>query len=227
MNCIHQPPRKGYQTAKMLLEKRYGDPHRLLGSCKKEIKKWQQLKLGEAPGLRKFSNNPHIISLLLSKLSVVKMRTNSIMEPSFSDLILFITEQTTFLNDPLFSRDAVAQKQEKKKKYKRKKKVNNFLAKTEIQTNEPFKLKAQNEEIDCPICGKSHGIEDCEDFLKLGIQERSKMIFIKNGCYGCYQRVSRMHNAKNCTNRNVCKVCNGKDATTLYGLVLRNDNSQK
>ena len=105
--------------------------------------------------------------------------------------------------------------------------MNNFLAKTEIQTNEPFKLKAQNEEIDCPICGKSHGIEDCEDFLKLGIQERSKMIFIKNGCYGCYQRVSRIHNAKNCTNRNVCKVCNGKDATTLYGLVLRNDNSQK
>ena len=27
MNCIHQPPREGYQIAKMLLEKRYGDPH--------------------------------------------------------------------------------------------------------------------------------------------------------------------------------------------------------
>ena len=99
----------------MLLEKRYGDPHRLLGSYKKEIKKWQQLKLGEAPGFRKFSNNPHIIYLLLSKLSVVKMRTNSIMEPSFSDLILFITEQTTLLNDPLFSRDAVAQYQERRR----------------------------------------------------------------------------------------------------------------
>ena len=125
------------------------------------------------------------------------MRTNSIMEPSCSDLILFISEQTTLLNDPLFSRDAVAQYQEKKEKYDRKKKVNNFLAKTEIQTNEPFKLKAQNEEIDSPICGKSHGIEDCEDFLKSGIQERSKMIFIKNGCYGCHQRASRMHNTKN------------------------------
>ena len=27
MNCIHQPPREVYQIAKMLLEKRYGDPH--------------------------------------------------------------------------------------------------------------------------------------------------------------------------------------------------------
>ena len=101
----------------------------------------------------------------------------------------------------MFSRDAVAQYQEKKEKYDRKKKVNNFLAKTDIQTNEPFKLKAQNEEIECPICGKSHGIEECEDFLKLGTEERSKLIFLK--------------------------VCNGKHATTLHGLVLRNDNSHK
>ena len=36
-----------------------------------------------------------------------------------------------------------------------------------------------------------------------------------------------MHNAKNCTNRKVCKVCNGKHPTTLHGLVLGKDNSQK
>ena len=155
------------------------------------------------------------------------MRGISTMEPSLSDLILFIDEETTLLNDALFSRDAVSQNQEKKEKYDQKKKVNTFLAKTEIQTNESFKLKAQKEEIECPVCGKSHGIENCEDFLKLGIEERSKMIFKKKLCYGCYQKVSRMHNAKNCTNRKVCKVCNGKHPTTLHGLVLRKDNSQK
>ena len=116
------------------------------------------------------------------------------MEPSLSDLILFINEETTLLHDALFSRDAVSQYQEKKEKYDRKKKVNTFVAKTEIQTNESFKLKAQKQETEC---------------------------------YGCYQKVSRMHNAKNCTNRKVCKVCNGKHPTTLHGLVLRKDNSQK
>ena len=146
------------------------------------------------------------------------------MEPR---LILFIDEETTLLNDPLFSRDAVSQYQEKKEKYDRKKKVNTFLAKTEIQTNESFKLKAQKEENEYSVCRKSHSIEDCEDFLKLGIEERSKMIFKKKLCYGCYQKVSRMHNAKNCTNRKVCKVCNGKHPTTLHGLVLRKDNWQK
>ena len=56
MNYIHQPFIEVYQTAKMLLEKRHGDPHRLLGSYRKEIKEWQQLKLGDAAGFRKFSN---------------------------------------------------------------------------------------------------------------------------------------------------------------------------
>ena len=41
------------------------------------------------------------------------------------------------------------------------------------------------------------------------------------------QKVSRMHNGKNRTNRKVCKVCNGKHPTTLHELVLRKGNSQK
>ena len=76
-------------------------------------------------------------------------------------------------------------------------------------------------------CGKSHGIKNYADFLKLSIEERNKMIFKKKLCYGCYQKVSRMYNAKNCTNRKICKVCSGKHPTTLHGLVLRKDNSQK
>ena len=28
------------------------------------------------------------------------------------------------------------------------------------------------EEIECPVCGKSHSIKDCEEFLKLGNEER-------------------------------------------------------
>ena len=58
------------------------------------------------------------------------------MKPSLSDLILLIDEETTLLTDPLFSRDAVSQYQEKKEKYDRKKKGNTFLAKIEIQTSE-------------------------------------------------------------------------------------------
>ena len=112
--------------------------------------------MGDTAGFRKFSNflircqnvterdnwnlldNPDIICLLLSKLPgvlldrwnrrVFNMRRNSTMEPRLSDLILFIDEETTLLNDPLFSRDAVSKYQEKKEKYDQNKKVNTFLA---------------------------------------------------------------------------------------------------
>ena len=56
------------------------------------------------------------------------MGRNSTMEPSLSHLILFIDEETTLLNDSLFSRDAVSKYQEKKEKYDQNKKVNTFLA---------------------------------------------------------------------------------------------------
>ena len=39
------------------------------------------------------------------------------MEPSLSDPVLFIDEETTLLNDPLVSRDVASQYQEKKEKY--------------------------------------------------------------------------------------------------------------
>ena len=71
----------------------------------------------------------------------------------------------------MFSRHAVSQYQEKKEKYDRKKKVNTFLGKTEIQTNDSFKLKAQKEEIECSVYGKSHGIENCGDFM--GVTKKS------------------------------------------------------
>ena len=45
MNCIHQRPDKGYKIEKMFLEKRYGDPHRLLVSYRKEIKEWSQIRM--------------------------------------------------------------------------------------------------------------------------------------------------------------------------------------
>ena len=71
------------------------------------------------------------------------MRKSSIKEPILLDLVVFINEETRLLNDPLFSRDAVSRYQEKRRRRsmtERKRGVATFLAKTEIQANESFKL---------------------------------------------------------------------------------------
>jgi len=39
-HCIQQPPATGYALAKTLLERHYGNPHRILSAYRKEMKIW-------------------------------------------------------------------------------------------------------------------------------------------------------------------------------------------
>ena len=74
------------------------------------------------------------------------------------------------------------------------------------------KLKFGNR---CPLCSESHDIEDCVFFLQQTMEERSKL------CYGCFEEVTKEHNAKSCANQRRCKVCNGKHPAALHGYVRK------
>ena len=55
-HCIHLAPFIGYDTAIMLLNKRYGNPLLLLASYRKEIESLALVKPGNAMGFTKFHN---------------------------------------------------------------------------------------------------------------------------------------------------------------------------
>ena len=85
-NCIQLPPEDGFKTAKYLLNERYGSPHRLIATYRREIKQWPQIKSGDAVAYQKLQsslikcknighlqswnvfNTPDIMCMLLSKL---------------------------------------------------------------------------------------------------------------------------------------------------------------
>ena len=46
--CVQQATHFGFQNTKMLLEKRYGDPHKIYASYRKEIKNSSPIKYGDA-----------------------------------------------------------------------------------------------------------------------------------------------------------------------------------
>ena len=48
--------KEGYETAKQMMHKLYGDPHRVIAAYRKEIKQWPQIKPGDAEAYRKFHN---------------------------------------------------------------------------------------------------------------------------------------------------------------------------
>ena len=85
-NCIQLPSNEGFKYAKYLLEKVYGNPHKILTNYRKEIRQWPQIKFEDARAFRKFHtfllkcrsmsfnqrwnarDSPDIICMLMSKL---------------------------------------------------------------------------------------------------------------------------------------------------------------
>ena len=55
-HCMQLPSNEGFKNAKYLLEKVYGNPHKIIVPCRREIKQWPQIKFGDAKGFRKFHN---------------------------------------------------------------------------------------------------------------------------------------------------------------------------
>ena len=55
-NCIHLPPKEGYEIEKQMMHKLYGDPHRVIAAYCKEINQWPQIKPRDAEACRKFHN---------------------------------------------------------------------------------------------------------------------------------------------------------------------------
>ena len=114
----------------------------------------------------------------------------------------FVFDETTLVNDPIFSRDAVqeyVQTPDKRydrkhdKKYDRRNKYGNFAT------------KGGEVEVKCSLCEGNHDLDDCSSFLQFELQERSKWLYNNKLCYGCLNAISVNHNARNCKNRRNAK----------------------
>ena len=47
-NCLYLPASEGYKEAIRMVNKRYGDPQKILAAYRKEIKDWPIMKAGDA-----------------------------------------------------------------------------------------------------------------------------------------------------------------------------------
>ena len=130
-NCIQLPSELGFRTAKQLLTERFGDPHIITASYRKEIKQWPQIKAGDAGAYRRFQNflvkcenidhlqswnvlnTPDIICMLLSKLlgsardkwsrKVLTIQRRGNREPEMAGFIQFVNDETLIVTDPVYS----------------------------------------------------------------------------------------------------------------------------
>ena len=135
-HCIQQPANIGYENARSLLEKKYGNPHSILAAYRKEIKMWPQLTPADGAAFQKLHNflikcesatygqtwnaldTPEMMCLVLSKVpghtrerwnrSVMSIWSRYLRESDFADPIHFADDEATLVNDPLFSTEALS-----------------------------------------------------------------------------------------------------------------------
>ena len=227
--CIHKDPKDGYIFAKQLLEKRFGDHHRILAEYRKQLREWKPLKSGDGAAYRKFYSfllkcsclvdgrlwsaldSTDNLRTILSKLpgatrdrwnrKVLHIRTK-LREPDLNDLISFVDNENVLVNDPLYSRDA----------------LNDIVVNNPSQDSKyPGKIKTYNVNhhvTTCACCGKNHELDVCNTFNNKDLRDRIKIIMKSRLCFGCF---SKSHIIKDCRYRKTCHKCNEKHPTSIHG----------
>ncbi|XP_066912660.1 uncharacterized protein [Clytia hemisphaerica] len=242
-HCIQLPSAYGYSSALDILKKRFGNPHLILSAYRNQIKNMQSLRFSNPKGFREFLNHltkwqtfycdhsnvldsPETIRLLLEKLppplidrwnrKAMILRQSNATEPTLKHFVAFMEQETTLVNDPLYSRHAIGKDSSPKQLEKGHSRNSRRSFKTAATKNEQTpRIKI------CPFCEQQHDAEDCPVILAKDINQRSIMIRSKKLCFGCLQKMTHDHNARTCTRRRTCKVCRSKHATILHGFKFR------
>lgn len=232
--CIHLPPAEGYKYAKELLQRRYGDKHRIACEYMKELKNWPKLKANDSASYRKLQSfiikfeanmisrhstydTPELIQLLSKKLPirgqftwnrfVLKIRKTG-REVKLKDFIGWIEEETTLVDDPLFSMEALSEDKSKSTFIEHPKRTKSFLV-------------GESKEVICAMCHGNHDLDECAQYLRLKIDDRRKFLFRCRLCFACYKPTSTSHSARTCERKRSCAECHGQHPTGLHGFVRK------
>ena len=125
------------------------------------------------------------------------------------------------VNDPLFSKVALDQYQEKKstKNEHPKKRLSSYA----VKSKKDQKDDQQRKEI-CFVCGKGHLIDHFKEFMEKSPKERTKILAKGNLGFGCYQPVTENHNVNSCKQQLVCRLCFELHPTAMHDYMKKKTN---
>ena len=243
-SCSHLPSDEGYERAKLLLDKQYGDKYRILSQYRNELKYWPKLKSYDAKGFRRFYSfllkyKATMLSLktpsfadspeTIQKLQLIlpphlqerwnrksyQIRRSKHKEASLDDFIMFVEEETALINDPTYSRLALQD-------FKDDASIRKPPRKDEFKN---FRTAPSNKS--CQLCKEAHDLDKCEKYLKFSIDERRKWLYKEKLCYGCYGPTSESHQVRTCRRKRKCEICGGEHPTGLHGFRRRSKQTNR
>ena len=221
--CLYMKAEEGYETARGLLDKEYGDSFKVATAYINKVFSWPQIKHDDARGLRQFSlfltkcrhamesvndmtvlNHIPNIQSVIKKLpqflqnkwaeNAVKQRESG-KNVSFKDVVDFVFLASQIANDAAFGKNAMHCNLDSTKKFPQ------------------GSFSTQISQVECVLCNGNHDLDDCHEFRKYALAERRDFIRDKCLCFSCY---SANHFSRSCTNRRSCKVCTKPHPTALH-----------
>ena len=237
--CLHLEPDVGYKEARRLLDKEYGDPYKVSNAFIQRLSNLPVMKYDDGPSLKRFSffltkcnnaikaithmtvlNHPPNMQSVVQKLpnnlqtkwreNVVKCRLKDGGIVGFEDLSKFVEFAAESANDPIYSKDALANTRAKpapasgvadhyKKLQTPKPTSTSFATNVDASTQSPslhgtgssrrdavVPRATKTKGVRCLLCHESHDIEECEGFKRKSVGERKAFLTERSLCFGCY-----------------------------------------
>ena len=147
---------------------------------------------------------------------------------SFKDLVEFVREESELANDPIFSPHVLKKEKNKvspikdptnsRSSSRRAQGANTLL--TSSANTVSSDRKTMKSSIQCPLCKRAHGLEDCKEFLEKNVEVRVDFIRSSGLCFGCLRKGHRL---KNCRTRLKCKECSKFHPTPIHDPSIRSE----
>ena len=104
---------------------------------------------------------------------VVNIRRCQVRERTLNDMTGFIEEETILMNDPLFSREALADYHTKLEYLVRKKRMKNYTIKAEDENKKDVRGSSEDNSFKCKMCNGRHDLDECKVFNDMTVKDRS------------------------------------------------------
>jgi hypothetical protein len=235
---LNRGPTEGYQEAKALLARKFGNKYVIADAFKKKAEKWQDVRRDDDKAWTSFSiflveykntmsdldclnevDHSATIKMLLNKVPyairnqwrvlVDNLEQRETKIAGFCEFVEFIEKQTRIVSNPLYGNIVDHAERKYQPSARPHKQRQNSSFATGMQRND------EKGKTSCLHCkNDSHTLEMCKTLQKIPNEER--IVILKNlgVCYGCMRTGS--HRVKECKSRLSCSICKKRHATVLH-----------
>jgi hypothetical protein len=240
MPYVHDAdPLRGYESAKYLLRKEYGNPHLLATEYAASIDSYGQVRTshefldfylflqGIYISLRNTTainqiDNPTTIKAVVRKLpqhcqhrwnrQATKKFDLEKEVANFADLLVFIKQESNVANNPMYSMATISDRKDKEKRYPGTDRKSASSPKSGV--NKAF---ASHIDSACVYCGKSgHSLDVCFGLKVEPLEKRIEFLRKQKVCFGCLKPTTGTHYGRTCRNRLKCGSCQKYHPTILH-----------